>query len=35
MPLVDDDGFRVLLEEGPEEARAVATIGEGSEPAGE
>ncbi|WP_091327507.1 NAD-dependent DNA ligase LigA [Geodermatophilus ruber] len=33
-PILDDDGFRVLLEEGPEAARAVATIGDGSEPAG-
>ncbi len=32
-PILDDDGFRVLLEEGPEAARAVATIGDGSEPA--
>jgi DNA ligase (NAD+) len=29
-PILDDDGFRVLLEEGPEAARAVATIGDGS-----
>ena len=29
-PILDDDGFRVLLEEGPEPARAVATIGDGS-----
>ena len=27
-PILDDDGFRVLLEEGPEAARAIATIGE-------
>ncbi|MGY1692598.1 NAD-dependent DNA ligase LigA [Geodermatophilus sp. SYSU D01105] len=33
-PILDDDGFRVLLEEGPDAARAVATIGDGSEPAG-
>ena len=32
-PILDDDGFRVLLEEGPDAARAVATIGDGSEPA--
>ena len=32
-PILDDDGFRVLLDEGPEAARAVATIGDGSEPA--
>jgi DNA ligase (NAD+) len=31
-PILDDDGFRVLLEEGPDAARAVATIGDGSEP---
>ncbi|TYP85954.1 NAD-dependent DNA ligase LigA [Blastococcus xanthinilyticus] len=30
-PVLDDDGFRVLLEEGPEAAREVATIGDGSE----
>src|SRR4051812_27422478 len=34
-PILDDDGFRVLLEEGPDAARGVAAIGEGSEPAGE
>jgi DNA ligase (NAD+) len=28
VPILDDDGFRVLLEEGPDAARAVATIGE-------
>jgi DNA ligase (NAD+) len=27
-PILDDDGFRVLLEEGPEAAREVATIGD-------
>jgi DNA ligase (NAD+) len=27
-PILDDDGFRVLLEEGPEAARAVATVGD-------
>ncbi|SNR43949.1 NAD-dependent DNA ligase LigA [Blastococcus mobilis] len=27
-PILDDDGFRVLLDEGPEAALAVATIGE-------
>ncbi len=32
-PILDDDGLRVLLEEGPEAARAVATIGDGSESA--
>jgi DNA ligase (NAD+) len=31
-PILDDDGLRVLLEEGPDAARAVATIGDGSEP---
>jgi DNA ligase (NAD+) len=30
-PILDDDGFAVLLAEGPEAARAVATIGDGSE----
>jgi len=30
-PVLDDDGFRVLLEEGPDAARAVATIGDGSD----
>jgi DNA ligase (NAD+) len=34
-PILDDDGLRVLLEEGPEAARAVATIGDGSEPPAE
>ncbi|WP_233495725.1 NAD-dependent DNA ligase LigA [Geodermatophilus sp. TF02-6] len=29
-PILDDDGFRVLLEEGPDAARAVATVGDGS-----
>jgi DNA ligase (NAD+) len=29
-PILDDDGFRVLLEQGPEAAREVATIGDGS-----
>ncbi len=31
-PILDDDGFTVLLEQGPEAARAVATAGDGSEP---
>ena len=31
-PVLDDDGFRVLLDEGPDAARAVATIGDGTEP---
>ncbi|WP_409329800.1 NAD-dependent DNA ligase LigA [Trujillonella humicola] len=31
-PILDDDGFRVLLDEGPDAARAVATVGDG-EPA--
>ncbi|MCF6505912.1 NAD-dependent DNA ligase LigA [Blastococcus sp. MG754426] len=30
-PILDDDGFRVLLEQGPDAAREVATIGDGSE----
>jgi DNA ligase (NAD+) len=29
-PILDDDGFRVLLEQGPDAAREVATIGEAS-----
>ena len=29
-PILDDDGFAVLLAEGPEAARAVATIGDGA-----
>jgi len=29
-PILDDDGFRVLLEDGPDAAREVATIGDGS-----
>ena len=32
VPLLDENGFRVLLERGPEAARAVATIGGGNEP---
>ncbi|MCO7219085.1 NAD-dependent DNA ligase LigA [Klenkia sp. PcliD-1-E] len=31
-PILDDDGFAVLLEQGPDAAREVATIGDGSEP---
>jgi DNA ligase (NAD+) len=34
-PILDDDGFRVLLEQGPDAAREVATIGDGSDPAEE
>jgi DNA ligase (NAD+) len=30
-PVLDDDGFRVLLEQGPDAAREVATVGDGSE----
>ncbi|MGY2084682.1 NAD-dependent DNA ligase LigA [Blastococcus sp. SYSU DS0539] len=30
-PILDDDGFRVLLDEGPDAAREVATIGDGSD----
>jgi DNA ligase (NAD+) len=30
-PVLDDDGFAVLLADGPEAARAVATIGDGSD----
>ncbi len=29
-PILDDDGFAVLLEQGPDAARAVATVGDGS-----
>jgi DNA ligase (NAD+) len=32
-PILDDDGFAVLLADGPDAAREVATIGDGSEPA--
>ena len=31
-PILDDDGFAVLLADGPEAARAVATFGDGSTP---
>src|SRR5215210_3212355 len=31
-PILDDDGFQVLLDEGPEAARAAATVGDGSDP---
>jgi DNA ligase (NAD+) len=31
-PILDDDGFAVLLEQGPDAAREAATIGDGSEP---
>ncbi|SDF37922.1 DNA ligase (NAD+) [Blastococcus aurantiacus] len=34
-PILDDDGLRVLLEDGPDVAREVATIGDGSEPPAE
>ena len=30
-PILDDDGFRVLLQEGPDAAREVATVGDGSD----
>jgi DNA ligase (NAD+) len=30
-PILDDDGFRVLLEQGAEAAREVATVGDGAE----
>jgi DNA ligase (NAD+) len=30
-PILDDDGFRVLLEAGPDAAREIATIGDGSD----
>ncbi|MGY5885753.1 NAD-dependent DNA ligase LigA [Modestobacter lacusdianchii] len=32
-PILDDDGFTVLLEQGPDAAREVATIGDGTTPA--
>jgi DNA ligase (NAD+) len=32
VPVLDEAGFRVLLEQGPEAARAVATVGESSGP---
>jgi DNA ligase (NAD+) len=32
-PILDDDGFAVLLADGPDAARAVATIGDGAAPA--
>ncbi|MCZ2829530.1 NAD-dependent DNA ligase LigA [Modestobacter sp. VKM Ac-2986] len=32
-PILDDDGFTVLLDQGPDAAREVATIGDGTEPA--
>jgi DNA ligase (NAD+) len=31
VPILDDDGFAVLLADGPDAARAVATIGDGSD----
>src|SRR4051812_40842465 len=34
-PILDDDGFRVLLDEGPDAARAVATVGDANQPAAE
>ncbi len=33
VPILDEDGFRILLEQGPDAARAVAVVGDGSEPA--
>jgi DNA ligase (NAD+) len=33
VPVLDEDGFRVLLEQGPEAATEVATIGDGETPA--
>jgi DNA ligase (NAD+) len=32
VPVLDEDGFRVLLADGPDAAREVATIGDGTEP---
>ena len=34
-PILDDDGLRVLLEDGPDAAREGATIGDGTEPPAE
>lgn len=34
-PILDDDGFAVLLADGPDAAREVATIGDGTEPPAE
>jgi DNA ligase (NAD+) len=31
-PILDDDGFAVLLEQGPDAAREVATVGDGAQP---
>jgi DNA ligase (NAD+) len=31
VPVLDEAGFEVLLSQGPEAARAVATVGEGPE----
>jgi DNA ligase (NAD+) len=31
VPILDENGFRVLLADGPDAARAVATIGDGTE----
>ena len=31
-PILDDDGFQVLLDDGPDAAREVATIGDGVDP---
>jgi DNA ligase (NAD+) len=33
-PILDDDGFAVLLEQGPDAAREVATVGDGAQPEG-
>ncbi|HEY0806192.1 MAG TPA: BRCT domain-containing protein, partial [Pseudonocardiaceae bacterium] len=35
VPVLDENGFRVLLADGPDAARAVATIGDGTEVAGD
>jgi DNA ligase (NAD+) len=32
VPVLDEDGFRVLLQDGPDAAREVATVGDGSVP---
>ena len=35
VPVLDEDGFRVLLDRGPDAAAEVATVGDGTEPASE
>ena len=33
VPILDEDGFRVLLADGPDAARAVAVVGDGGDAA--